>query len=141
MANVTNFIYCSNIQRTLVGSGNLASVDAMGVLVKLAPDFLPGSFSFSVLFSVVDVDSTDPVTIQVVFKDDQGNKLGDSGIVELPALPESTNKSIPKKYNGYNMTMDFRNIVFEHEGEYVTEVYYNGDLIGEKPIYVVGKSD
>ena len=35
--------------------------------------------------------------------------------------------------------VDFRNVVFENEGEYTTEVYFNNILLGSNPIYVKGR--
>jgi hypothetical protein len=51
MARITNFIYCM--------SANTSDIEAnaLGILSAITPEYVPGSFSFSVLCSIVDIEN------------------------------------------------------------------------------------
>ena len=55
MATLTNFIYCLNAERVSSGDGNGEGINAMGIMSTLMPEFVPGTFSFSVIFSILDI--------------------------------------------------------------------------------------
>ena len=140
MANLTNFIYCINAERVPSGDGKGESLNAMGVLSALTPEFVPGTFSFSIIFSVLDVDISSNNTIQIMFsKVGEEKKLIDSGIITIPPIPDDDKVDLPDAYKGLNMSMDFRNVIFETEGVYDTVIFFNGQLLANNPIYVKGK--
>lgn len=139
MARLTNFIYCFNAERVPSTDGKGESINAIGVLSALLPEFLPGMFSFSVIFSILDIDVSGNNNIQIIFsKEENRTPLVDSGIVALPSIVDEDIK-LPNEYKGLNMSMDFRNVIFETEGVYHTEVFFNGELLAKNPIYVKGK--
>ena len=139
MATLANFLYCLNAERHQNPQGQGESINAMGVLTVFTPEFVPGAFSFSILFSVLDIDANANGQIRIVFKDDKGNELINTGDITIPPVPTDVGVQLPSKYVGYNLSMDFRNVVFESEGEYATDVYFNGVLLGTNPIYVKGR--
>lgn len=140
MANLTNFIYCINAERVPAGDGNGDSINAMGVLSTLTPEFVPGTFSFSIIFSVLDVNVLGNNTIQIVFsKEGEEKGLIDTGIITIPPMPNEDKIGLPDRFKGLNMSMDFRNVIFEEEGLYNTAVFFNGQLLANNPIYVKGK--
>lgn len=140
MANLTNFIYCINAERVSSSDGKGDSINAMGVLSTLTPEFVPGTFSFSIIFSVLDVNVSGNNTIQIIFsKDGEEKGLVDSGIITIPPMPDNDKIGLPNEYKGLNMSMDFRNVIFEVEGLYNTAVFFNGQLLSNNPIYVKGK--
>ena len=49
MAKLTNLIYCLNAERVSANDGKGDSINAMGVLSALTPEFVPGTFSFSII--------------------------------------------------------------------------------------------
>ena len=55
MARLANFLYCLNAERQQDPQGKGESINAMGVLTVLVPEFIPGLFSFSIIFSVLDI--------------------------------------------------------------------------------------
>ena len=67
MAELTNFIYCINAERIPSKDGKSDSVNAIGVLSSLTPEFVPGTFSFSIIFSVLDVNISESNTIRITF--------------------------------------------------------------------------
>lgn len=109
----------------------------MGVLSVLTPEFVPGTFSFSIIFSVLDVDILGNNTIQIIFsKDGERDFLVNSGIITIPPMPNEDEIGLPNEYKGLNMSMDFRNVIFETEGLYNTDVFFNGQLLANNPIIV-----
>lgn len=140
MAKLTNFIYCINAERVPANDGSGDSINAMGVMSALTPEFVPGTFSFSIIFSVLDVDVSENNTIQIVFsKDGENNSLVNSGIITIPPIANVDEVGLPNEYKGLNMSMDFRNVIFETEGLYNTSVFFNEKLLATNPIYVKGK--
>ncbi|HJC48535.1 MAG TPA: hypothetical protein IAA04_10830 [Candidatus Lachnoclostridium pullistercoris] len=141
MADLTNFIYCINAERIPSKNGKTDSVNAIGVLSSLTPEFVPGTFSFSVIFSVLDIDISGNNTVQITFfREGEQENLVDSGVITIPPLsPDSDDIQLPPKYQGLNMSMDFRNVIFEQEGLYNTKVIFNDQVLAIKPIYVKGK--
>lgn len=77
--------------------------------------------------------------IRVVFEDMEGNKLVDTGDIELPPKPEGNDFILPVDYQGLDMSMDFRNVIFEKEGLYKTQIIWNGQSLGDRGIYVKGR--
>lgn len=139
MAKLANFIYCLSAERQQVPQGQGESINAMGVLTVLTPEFVPGTFSFSIIFSILDVDASSDSQIKIVFKEKGGKEIVNTGSITIPPAPAEVGVQIPSEYLGYNLSMDFRNVVFEHEGEYATEVYFNSVLLGTNVIYVKGR--
>lgn len=140
MANLTNFIYCINAERVPAGNGKGESINAIGVLATLTPEFVPGTFSFSIIFSILDIDISGNNTIRIVFsKDGEDKTLVDSGTVLIPPISNDDAIDLPAEYKGLNMSMDFRNVIFESEGIYRTTIFFNDQLLSVNPIYVKGK--
>lgn len=141
MASLENFIYCLSTERVDSSGGVGSNINAMGILATITPEYVPGSFSFSIIFTILGVDITRADnSVRMEFKKVGDEKsLVDTGTTNLPAMPENDDIELPEKYKGLNMSIDCRNIVFESEGLYVTKIYFNNDFIGEKQIYVKGK--
>ena len=140
MVRLANFIYCINAERTATDDGNGGNINAMGIMAAITPEFVPGTFSFSIIFSVLGVDTTENNTVQVIFKkDSEENSLVDTGIITVPPISDQNLTGIPDEYKGMNMSMDLRNVIFESEGVYTTKVIFNGIELENKPIYVKGK--
>ena len=78
MARLANFLYCLNAERQQGPQGKGASINAMGVLTVLTPEFMPGLFSFSIIFSILDIDPHSDSQIKVVFTDNTGKVITDT---------------------------------------------------------------
>ena len=139
MARLSSFIYCLNAERTPTIDGKGQIINAMGVLSTITPEFIPGAFSFSIIFSVVDVNLENNNSIQIIFLDNDDNEIINSNVISLPIDNSQEVISIPKKYRGLNMCMDLRNVVFEKEGVYKTKVIFNDEMLGINEIYVKGR--
>ena len=138
MARLGNFIYCLNAERVPAVNGKGDTINAMGVLSALTLEFMPGTFSFSIIFSVLDADASQRNEIQIIFSKED-NVLIDSGVISIPPIESTDNYDLPKEYKGLNMSMDFRNVIFKEEGLYQTKVMFNGQEVGINEIYVKGK--
>lgn len=137
MERLNSFVYCLNADRIVLRDGKEEGINAMRVLSTLTPEFMPSTFSFSIVFSVLGVDLTKENKIQVIFKKMDGEPLLDTGTIDLPSnIVEKDAKKIPGDYVGFDLSMDFRNVIFESEGVYCTEIYLNGGLLDSKDIYV-----
>lgn len=140
MVSLTNFIYCLNAERKPPIEGQGDSINAIGVLSVMTPEFVPGTFSFSIIFSVLGVDIKESNELRVVFQGEgQDKALVDTGNIRVPPMPNEDSVKLPPECLGYNLSMDFRNVVFESDGYYTTEVYLNDKPIGSRSIYVKGK--
>ena len=138
MAKISNFLYCLNVERTMFAPGKGESINAVGVLAVLNPEYVPGSFSFSIVFSIWDLDEASENSIKIIFKDNNNEEIVNTGDITLPKKPADLNSKLPSQYIGYNLSMDFRNVVFKNEGEYTTYVYFNDMVLGKYPIFVRG---
>lgn len=141
LATLTSFVYCISAERATSPDGKEQSINANGIVSALGLDYIPGGFSFAIVFSVLGVDVTVPSnTMRIVLrKQNEPKPLVDTGNFVLPPITEPYNDSLPVDYKGYNMTMDFRNVIFTEEGLYTTEVYFADSKIGESPVYVFRK--
>lgn len=139
MAYLANFLYCLNAERQQAPQGSGDCINAMGVLTVLTPEFVPGLFSFSIIFSILDVDVNSENQIKIVLKDSNGKELVNTQSITMPPVPADGALQLPSKYTGYNLSMDLRNVVFENEGECTTDIYFNNTLLGSHSIYVKGR--
>lgn len=108
-------------------------------LMLINPMFVPGMFSFSIIFGVVGINNQSDHTMQILFHSpsEEGEPLINTGTITLPKGAAPLEKlNLPPEQNSMMFNLDFRNVVFKTEGLYKSQVYINGDLLGEYPIYV-----
>lgn len=139
MARVENFVYCLNAERIPVKGKQGDTINAMGVLSVISPEFIPGSFSFSIVFSILGMDLNNTNQIRIQFKDDSQKVLIDTDNLSIPPMSSDNEMHLPKEYCGLNLSMDFRNVVFERDGLYNTVVMLNEEIIGSAEIYAKGR--
>ena len=139
MAKLVSFVYCMNAIKEPEPSNAL---NAINVVSSLRPDYIPGGFSFSVVFSILDIKLDSPSNaIRVRFLNKENDEVvADSGTILLPAQSLSEeDQLLPQQYRGFNMSLDFRNIIFKQSGLYATEIVFNGESLGTQDIFVQGK--
>ena len=99
-------------------------------------------FSFSVIFSVLDIDVSIINRIRIVFAKAGGDKaLLDTGDIPVPPFTEKEEVMLPTEYRGATMSMDFRNVIFEENGLYSAKVFVNDESLGDNYIYVQGRKN
>lgn len=139
MAIIKNFIYCLGT-RIQTKNEEPALTVIEGVLNCLTPDFVPGNYSFSVSFSLLGLEKNEEYTVETVFINAEERELVRTDSITLNGNLEEQNKhNIPKEYFGYNLGIEFKNVIIEKEGIYTTRVYINGECQGEYRIYAKGK--
>lgn len=135
MPNISTFMYCSE---TSTSGSDLQISNPLQVINTL---FIPSTFSFAIVFGINNMDlSEKKYILQVKFygPESSDNILLDTGSINLDKQAEVKTTPLPKEARGMMINLDFRNVVFQNEGTYRTEVYLNEELLGQYPIYVIG---
>lgn len=133
MMRVNNIIFCLKASN-LEGEGPSATT----ILAALNPEYVPGLFTFSVIVSILDIDTSKKQRFIAEFIDPSGNtvvKIDD----ELPIIEDDSN--LPKEYKGVNIAMDWNNVDLKQSGEYKIKIYADGVFLDEKNIFVKGKNE
>lgn len=141
MVVVKNFVYCLGTKTKIIKEGETPITIIDGVLNCLTPDFVPGNYSFSLSFSLLNLEPEKKYKVVVRFIDTSSQKeLVKVDDIVLDGNIENRNKvGIPKEYFGYNVGIELRNVILEKEGIYQTILYVDGEEAGRYPIYVKGK--
>lgn len=141
MEKITTFIYClaaNNIQEP-----NMQTVNANGILSVITPEYIPGTFSFSLIFTLLGLEEKN-YELNLRFKNPDGQTVLETGGLVIPYDQISKNDQnrilLPPEETGLTLSLDLKNVVFEKNGYYVTEVICNGRVLGEYEIYAKGKN-
>ena len=133
MAEIKNFLYCLNIN-TFEGR-----TDIIGLLNAMAPEDIPGLFSFSINFTLSNITEGEHSLI-VKFKDPDKEVIAgiDNAIV---SYKKDENSNLPDEQMGINVAAGLQNVNFKKSGLYSTEVMLDGTSIGEYYIFAKGKNE
>jgi hypothetical protein len=137
MPHVSMFMYCENATNDMTPQG--PKLNITGPLHILTPMFVPGMFSFSIVFGILDLETDIDHAIRVIFRSSVAGEehLIDTGKDIL--IPRNSEKNdLPKDMRGLMMSLDFKNVVFRSEGLFLTEVLFDGESLGQFPIKVRG---
>lgn len=133
MAYISDVIFClraTNIE----GQGACANT----ILTALTPEYIPGLFTFSVVITLLDVDSSIEHKLVVDFL----NPSEESTVhIESPLPSMEENSNLPKKYKGITIAMDWNNVNLKVSGEYTIRISIDDTVLKEKKIYVKGKNE
>ncbi|MGG3115301.1 DUF6941 family protein [Bacillus paranthracis] len=131
MPMVINFVYCDQVD---VVEGKLT---IGGPLNFINPRFVPGMFSFTVAFGIVGLNTQQRNDLQLKFFDVNDDEIMSTGILTIPENAD-IDPNLPMEVRGFMANMEFKNVVFKSEGAYKTELYLNGERLGQYPIIVKG---
>lgn len=131
MARVSDIIFCLN-STNLPGQGVCANT----ILTTIMPDYIPGLFTFSVVITILGVDTSAEHSIVITFSYKDTIIANVEG--HIPSMDDQSN--LPQEYKGINLSLDWNNINFQEDGEYSLKVVLDGEEIGGKDIYVKGKN-
>lgn len=134
MAKIDNFIYCLNVDRA---PENQNIVIIKGISCSLSPDFIPGNYTFAIAFSVLDIDEGEH-NIKIQFVNPQEEVVANVDDIKIIYVHEKNN--IPNKWKGVNVTLSLNNVVIQSEGIYKTIVFFDGEKLNEKEIYIAKKA-
>ena len=133
MAEIRNFIYCLNINT------EDGRTDIVGVLNAITPEYIPGLFSFSISFALLNIEEGEHI-FNVKFKDpDKKVIAGIDGATV--SYKKDENSNLPDDQMGINVAAGMQNVDFKKSGLYSTEVLLDGIRIGEYSIFVKGKNE
>ena len=134
MVRLTNFVYCADSRLT----NEKNAVDALNILSVFKPSYIPGPFTFSIVFSLIGVEENNRNRIRIEFQQDFGAKeiLFNSGEIVIPEFKKDNLNE--DKITGLNFRFEFKNVIFKENGLYVTKIYFNDELLGERLIPIEG---
>lgn len=133
MAKIKNFMYCLNVN-TVEGR-----TDVVGVLNAMTPEYIPGLFSFSISFALLDVTEGEH-TLVVKFKNPDKEVIAGIDNAVIP-YKKDENGNLPDEHMGINVAAGLQNVNFKKAGIYSTEVILDGISIGEYDIFAKGKNE
>lgn len=138
MVRISTFVYSDTAQQGMGPDGN-HSLTIQNPMQLFKPAFIPSLFSFSITLGIAGVDLLKQHQVRLTFsKLDGSEHLIETGEIVIPANEEGhkANEGVPLEYRGYLFNLDFRNVAFRTEGEYVSTVYVDGVELGKHPVYV-----
>lgn len=140
MIILNNFVYCLGTKTELPKAGDNPITSIIGLVNSLNPDFVPGNFSFSIVFSILNLDKDKEYKVEIAFVDEDENELLRTESAVLDGNTAEKNiYNVPNEYFGYNIAVELRNVILEKDGLYKTIIYIDGEKYGTYPVYVKGK--
>lgn len=133
MAEIKNFVYCLNIN---TGEGR---TDIVGLLNAMTPEYIPGLFSFSISFSLLNIAEGEH-SLVVKFKDPDKTVIAGIDNATVP-YKKDENSNLPDEQMGITVAAGLQNVNFKKSGLYSTEVVLDGTSIGEYYIFAKGKNE
>ncbi|NNU94844.1 hypothetical protein ETC01_17315 [Geobacillus sp. NFOSA3] len=135
MPRVSTFMYCESTEIN-PNTGQMRINVPMHIFT---PAFVPGMFSFSVVFGLLGIEINPNNTFRVRFVSPNNEAIIDTNDLPFPTPnPNDNVRNLPPEMRGMIFNFDFRNVVFRQNGQYKTEIFVNGDKLGEFPIDVKG---
>jgi len=132
MAKVSNFLYAANVIQE--SNGQLHVINPLQII---SPVCISSTYSFFVVLSLRDFDTTKSHVLKTAFTNLENPE---KPIVEssstIPPIPKNPKADLPNEYEGLLTSLGFQNVILEKEGLYKTNLYFDGDNIGEYEIYV-----
>lgn len=133
MVKIVNFVY-SEFQSAEQRDGRTKN-NALGLMPVIVPPFIPTSYSFSIVFSIVGIDFNKSHTFHLDFI----NQDGESVIAmpgEFPAMPSSEEGLVTRSIT---ISIDLRNLDIKSVGTYKSVIKIDDVIAGEFPIDVFMK--
>ncbi len=132
MAKIRNFIYCLNVD---VVDGR---TDIAGVFNVMTPEYIPGLFSFSVSFALVDISEGNH-EISFIFRNPNSEEVAkiEKAVITYEKDDES---NLPDEQMGMNIAAGMQNVNFTMNGIYSMEIIVDNASAGIFDIYVKGKN-
>lgn len=134
MAKLKNFLYCLNVDTTTEGR-----TDIIGLMTAIAPEYIPGLFSFSISFTLLNLtEGEHRITIKFINPEKETIALIDNVKVDYK---KDVNSNLPEEHIGINVAAGLQNVDFKKSGLYSTQVLLDGNDMGEFEIYAKGKNE
>jgi hypothetical protein len=135
MPIITTFMFCEQAEL----NPQTQKLQVISPIHVFTPAFVPGMFSFSLVFGVLGVDPKKENTFQISVVDQKEEEIIlDTGIMHIPSNPDDKLEQLPPEMRGMMVNMDFRNVIFRKEGIYKAQIYINSEKTGEFQVPVRG---
>jgi len=139
MPIVSLFVYSDSAQQQPTPQGNQLHI--LNPQHILMPMFIPGQFSFAITFGILDFDVTLPHVIKYTFSSPDGAVLVDTeDKIQLPPINDPAVNDLPVDMRGFLTSLDFKNVVFATQGEYKSEIFFDGVSLDTFEIKVKGRN-
>lgn len=133
MPTIKNFVFCLNANNV---EGNR---DALGIFSVMTPEYIPGLFSFTVYFTILDLSEGEH-DLTLKFKDSNGDIIASVDNAPIQYVKDTTS-NLPDKYLGVNVAVNLQNVDIKHSGLYEMEVIFDKECQGTFDMYVKGKNE
>ena len=133
MAVISNLLYCLNVNTT---DGR---TDIIGLMTAMSPEYIPGLFSFSVNFTLLDLTEGEH-RITINFKNPEKETITTIDNVKLE-YKKDENSNLPDEHMGVNVAAGLQNVDFKQSGNYSTQVILDGKDMGEFEVFAKGKNE
>lgn len=130
---VHDIVFCVKTINT--GDG----ITANSILSVLNPEYIPGLFSFSVIITILGIDTSKHHELSLKLVSPSLEEIVDLSL-DMPLIND-IDMNLPEEYRGINMAMDWNNVNFKSSGVYSLTVAVDGYNIGRKEIFVKGKNE
>ena len=107
----------------------------------LAPQYIPGMFSFGFTISIRDVDFSAPVSLRFEIQDPNGEPVRDAAKIEIPANAVPAQQGLPQEYKAITVNISVRNLPIKTEGLYHLVPYWNGTALEKQEIPIILRPD
>lgn len=141
MARVSTFMYAEGAAQVQVSS-NESKLQISAPLQVLQLLYVPGTFSFSVVIGIMEIDLAQTHQVQIKFKRAEDDMvIIDTNPMAIPPAPADKVGQLPLELQGFVFSIGFQNVNFKSPGEYKTELLIDGELLEKFPITVVERAD
>lgn len=130
MPKITNFAVC---EKADIEEGQLRAINVLQLIESSS-----GNFSFSIIFSITGFSAGEEHNGFVVISDPKGEKLIET---ERFVLEKEEHSEIEdsRLITGVSMSVEFKDILFEGQGLYKLELFFDDDNLGEFYIPVLAR--
>lgn len=130
---IKNFLYSLNVK---VEDGR---TDIYGIMSAMTPEYIPGLFSFSISFTLLNI-SEEEHSLIIKFKDPDNNVIANIEEQKI-TYTKDENNNLPDEEVGISVAAGMQNVNLKRSGIYKTEVLFDGNSIGEYGIFAKGKNE
>lgn len=131
---ISTFMYAEGAGPVQDSSG-VMKLQIINPLQAIIQKYIPTQYTFSVVFGIIELDTTTPHSLSVIFKNSVGNRVLFQS--QDSQLPVEGNPNIPLSAQGLMIAMGLLNINFEAPGTYVTEILVDQVSLGKYSIEVI----
>lgn len=128
MAEIKNFIYCLKID-TKGGR-----TDVIGLFNVMTPKYIPGLFSFSINFWILNITEGEHM-LNINFMDPDKNVIAQIDNMKIQ-YKKNESCELPEDQIGASIVVRLQNVDIKKAGLYSTEVILDGNNIGKYDVFV-----